>query len=61
MAAKFHEQSQGNCNVFNIDRRILLPDTILIHDEILATDVWDEVPVWILHKQLNGHGARGGI
>ena len=47
--------------MLNVDGRILLADTILINSKIIAPNIGDEVPVRILHEQLDGYSARGRI
>ena len=41
--------------MLNFDRRILLPDPVLVDNQILPTDIWNEVSVWILHEQFDGY------
>jgi hypothetical protein len=47
--------------MFNVDRDILLPDAVLVDNEVFAPKIWDEVPVWILYEQFYGYGPSGGI
>jgi hypothetical protein len=32
--------------MLNFDRRILLPDPVLVDNKILPTDIWNEVSIW---------------
>lgn len=41
--------------MFNFDRRILLPDAVLVDRKILPMEVGNKVSVGILHEQLDGY------
>ena len=60
-ATKLHEQPERYRRVLNLNRRVMLSNVILVHHKIVAPDVWDEVAVEILYKQLQSRHVSDRI
>lgn len=50
-----------NGRMFDIRAYDLLPDTVLVHGEILPAQVWDEESIFILYQELERNHVGGGI
>src|SRR6266850_5070019 len=43
--------------MLDFDGDIFLPHSVFIHDEILAAQIWQEIPVGVFNVQFHGHRA----
>src|SRR5579871_2828206 len=60
-AAPFHQYGERDRSMFDLNGCVVLSRAVLVNREVIATNIGNEVAVWVLNEHFNRHDLRRGV